>query len=181
MILQKFAVHTLTEVCGFCRLIQLSKLFCNTLWPECCQSVAIVVRRANCFIDVFKLESQEIKLMKPRLIMAVMALAATFCFAPVADAGCCAQPTCCAAPAPCCCPPPPPADVKVNWCVVDPCTGCKYPVSACVPACCKGVTPCLDGWRKGLFGRKILTYKFPCCDHCVEVVLTKRGKTIVRD
>ena len=22
----------------------------------------------------------------------------------------------------------------------------------------------------GLFGRKILTYKFPCCGHCVDVV-----------
>ena len=84
----------------------------------------------------------------------------------------------CCEPAPVCCPPPP---VQVDWCVVDPCTGCSHQVSACVPACCAGVTPCLDGCRKGFLGRKILTYKFPCCDHCVDVVITKRGRTIVRD
>ena len=85
----------------------------------------------------------------------------------------------CCEPAPVCCTPPPP--VEVRWCVEDPCNCCSYEVSACVPACCAGVEPCLDGWRKGMLGRKILTYKFPCCDHCVEVVITKHGRTIVRD
>jgi hypothetical protein len=82
----------------------------------------------------------------------------------------------CPAPAPVCPPPP----VEVTWCVVDPCTGCQYEVSACVPACCAGVTPCLAGCKDGLLGRKILTYKFECCNHCVDVVVTKHGRTIVR-
>lgn len=85
----------------------------------------------------------------------------------------------CCQPAPVCCPPPPP--VQVSWCVQDPCSCCTYEVSACVPACCAGEIPCLDGCRKGFFGRKILTYKFVGCGHCVDVVLTKHGRTIVRD
>ena len=77
----------------------------------------------------------------------------------------------------CCCPAPPPP-VSVSWCVVDPCDPCcKYTVSACLPACCICQTPCLAGWKKGLFGRKILTYKFPCGE-CVEVVLTRRGARV---
>ena len=82
---------------------------------------------------------------------------------------------CC--PKPVCCVPPPP--VEVSWCVEDPCTCCKYSVSACLPACCKCETPCLVGWRQGLLGRKVLTFKF-ACGECVEVVITKHGKTIVR-
>ena len=114
--------------------------------------------------------------------------AAMFAFAAVtpADAGlfhhkapdCCEPAPVCCEPAPVCCTPPP---VNVDWCVTDPCTGCSYTVSACVPACCAGVVPCLDGCSKGFLGRKILTYKFPCCDHCVDVVITKHGRTIVRD
>lgn len=88
-----------------------------------------------------------------------------------AEAGnCCAKPVCCV-------PPPP---VEVSWCVEDPCTCCKYSVSACLPSCCKCETPCLVGWHPGLLGRKVLTYKFPCGE-CVDVVITKHGKTIVRD
>jgi hypothetical protein len=83
---------------------------------------------------------------------------------------------------PCCkpvvCAPPPP--VEVTWCVEDPCTCCKYTVTACLPACCQCETPCLVGWKPGLLGRKVLTYKFPCGE-CVDVVITKHGKTIVRD
>jgi len=101
---------------------------------------------------------------------------ASDCCAPASD--CCAPAPVCCAPAPVCCPPPP---VQVQWCVVDPVTCCTYEVSACVPACCANTIPCLDGCRKGLFGRKILTYKFACCDHCVDVVITKFGRTIVRD
>jgi hypothetical protein len=98
--------------------------------------------------------------------------------APANAADCCSPapaPVCCT-PAPVCCPPP----VEVQWCVQDPVTCCTYSVSACVPACCAGVAPCYDGCRKGLFGRKILSYKFPGCDHCVDVVITKHGRTIVR-
>ena len=116
-------------------------------------------------------------------VAALMAVASTpanaglfGCFHKSAD---CCEPACCEpAPAPVCCEPAP---VEVTWCVADPCTCCTYEVSACVPACCAGVTPCLDGCKKGLFGRKILTYKFECCGHCVDVVVTKHGRTIVRD
>jgi hypothetical protein len=80
-------------------------------------------------------------------------------------------------PQPVCCAPSPP--VQVSWCVEDPCTCCKYSVAACLPACCKCETPCLVGWHSGLFGRKILTFKFSC-GATVEVVITKQGKTIVR-
>lgn len=93
----------------------------------------------------------------------------------VAAAGdCCAQPVCCE---PVCCVPPP---VEVCWCVEDPCTCCKYTVSACLPACCAGQVPCLVDCRSGIFGRKVLTYKFPCGE-CVEVVITKHGRVTVRD
>ncbi len=91
---------------------------------------------------------------------------------------CCVEPAPCCAPAPVCCPPPP---VKVELCVVDPCTGCTYPVTVCVPACCAEEVPCMAGWRKGIFGRKVLTYKWPGCGHSVDVVITKHGRTIVRD
>ena len=101
----------------------------------------------------------------------------------VADAGdCCAKPVCCEPVCckPVCCVPPPPPPVEVVWCVEDPCTCCKYTVSACLPACCACQVPCLVDWRSGIFGRKILTYKFPCGE-CVEVVITKHGKVSVRD
>lgn len=91
-------------------------------------------------------------------------------------AGCCV-PTC--APEPVCCVKPLPP-VKVTICVKDPVTCCTYPVDLCVPAECACEEPCLVSCRPGIFGRKILTYKWPCCGHCVEIVITKHGKTIVR-
>ena len=104
------------------------------------------------------------------LAMLAVSVLSLFGQVPVADAGeCCAAPVCCA-------PPPP---VEVCWCVEDPCTCCKYEVSACLPACCQCQTPCLAGWRSGFLGRKILTYKFPCGE-CVEVVITRHGKATVR-
>ncbi len=78
-----------------------------------------------------------------------------------------------------CCQPCPPPPQKVCLTVVDPCTCCKYSVEACVPACCAGETPCLVTWRHGIFGRKVLTYKFSC-GHCVEVVITAFGQAVVR-
>jgi hypothetical protein len=39
----------------------------------------------------------------------------------------------------------------------------------------------MAGWRKGFLGRKVLTFKFLSCDHCVDVVITRMGRTIVRD
>lgn len=114
------------------------------------------------------------------LLFAVVAMVAAP-QAATACGGCCTpEPACC--PAPTCCPAPvccTPAPVKVTWCVADPCSCCTYEVSACLPACCEGQTPCLVGWRKGLFGRKVLTYKFECGE-CVDVVITRTGRTIVR-
>ena len=112
-----------------------------------------------------------------RCFLTSCAAAALLVVAAPADAGCLSNSDCCQ-PAPVCCAPPPP--VHVSWCVKDPVTCCTYEVSACVPACCAGEAPCLVGCRKGFFGRKILTYKFACCGHCVDVVITKHGRTIVR-
>ena len=77
-----------------------------------------------------------------------------------------------------CCPPPP---ITQELCVVDPCTDCKYQVCVTLPACCADEAPCMVSWRWGLFGRKVLTYKWASCDYCVDVVITKWGHTIVRD
>ena len=123
------------------------------------------------------------------LIVGCAAAALMAVSAAPADAGlfgCFKKDDCCCEPDPCCEPAPapvccPPAPVEVTWCVTDPVTCCKYQVSACVPACCQGETPCLVGCKKGFLGRKILTYKFPGCGHCVDVVVTKHGRTIVRD
>ena len=101
---------------------------------------------------------------------------ASACDCGVPTVGCCAPAPVCCDPAPVCCPPPP---VSVKFCAVDPCTGCAYPVSVCLPACCAGQMPCLVKHRDGFFGRRVLTYKFDCGE-CVEVVVTRRGKVIVR-
>jgi hypothetical protein len=114
----------------------------------------------------------------------VAAVALTLFAATPADAGhhsghhCCQPAPKCCDPAPVCCPPPP---VKVDLCVVDPETCCKYPVTVCVPACCANEQPCYAGCRKGFLGRKILTYKWPCCGHSVDIVITHFGRVIVRD
>jgi hypothetical protein len=71
--------------------------------------------------------------------------------------------------------------VEVTWCVKDPVTCCTHEVTACVPACCAGEIPCLDSCSRGFLGRRVLTYKFQCCGHCVDVVITHFGKVIVRD
>ncbi|QDV64302.1 hypothetical protein [Crateriforma conspicua] len=108
--------------------------------------------------------------------LALTAAALVAITAAPADAGCLSS---CCEPAPvCCCPPPP---VPVTWCVTDPTTCCKHQVTACVPACCAGEVPCLVSCKRGFLGRKILTYKFQCCGHCVDVVITHFGKVIVRD
>ena len=113
------------------------------------------------------------------LIMSGVAAAMLVMTAMAADAGCCGSAPACCEPAPVCCAPPPP--VSVTWCVKDPCDPCaSYEVTACLPACCAGEVPCLAGWHRGFLGRKVLTYKFPGCDECVEVVITCLGKTIVR-
>lgn len=42
------------------------------------------------------------------------------------------------------CPPPPPIHVVLEVC--HPCTGCKYDVMVCIPACCTDV-PCVSHHR----------------------------------
>ena len=79
---------------------------------------------------------------------------------------------------PCCQPCAPPPPVMTELCVQDPCTCCTYKVCVCLPACCVE-DPCVT-CRPGIFGRKILTYTWPCCGHSVDVVITRRGRTIVR-
>ncbi len=104
-------------------------------------------------------------------VFAVMAIAAP-AQAGHHGASCCApEPVCCVKPAP---------PVNVTICVQDPCTCCTYEVQVCVPAECACEAPCLAGTRSGIFGRKILTYKWPCCGYCVDVVITKHGRVIVR-
>lgn len=78
-----------------------------------------------------------------------------------------------------CCPPPPGKLVK--FCVEDPCTCCKTEVCVCVPCCCADCeVPCLVGWKQGILGRKLLTYKFASCGHCVDVVILRNGDVKVR-
>ena len=70
--------------------------------------------------------------------------------------------------------------VDVNLCVVDPCTHCSHNVCVTVPKCCECEAPCYAGCSKGLFGRKVLTYKWECCGHEAKVIITKSGKVIAR-
>jgi hypothetical protein len=79
----------------------------------------------------------------------------------------------------CCQPCPPPPPVMKKLCVVDPCTGCTYEACLKIPAACCGEEPCMT-WRWGIFGRKVLTYTWKCCGHCVDIVITKHGRIIVR-
>lgn len=88
---------------------------------------------------------------------------------------CCAPVDCCE---PVCCPPPP---VAITWAIEDPCNCCTYEVTACVPACCGDAAPELVCCRAGIFGRKVMTFSFGECGHTVDVVITKHGRTIVRD
>lgn len=128
------------------------------------------------------------KIMKPfQSLLAVVVVVAASAFGSSAyacsscgqpEAVCCeAKPVCCEAKPVCCKPAPP---VNVTLCVVDPVTCCSYSVNVCVPAECAGVEPRLVSCHRGVFGRKVLTYKWDCCNHCVEVVITKHGRTIVR-
>jgi len=107
--------------------------------------------------------------------MAMMAPAQAGLFGHRGAAADCCAPAC---EQVCCVKPAPP--VEVTLCVKDPVTCCTYEVKVCVPAECACEAPCLESCRSGLFGRKILTYKWACCDHCVEVVITKHGRVIVR-
>ena len=77
---------------------------------------------------------------------------------------------------PCCCPPPP---VHTVLCLTDPCTCCTVSVDLCIPACCSGEQPCIT-WRNGVFGRRVATLSWNCCDYAMEVVTTRRGRVIVR-
>jgi len=76
----------------------------------------------------------------------------------------------------CCCPPAP---IQTVLCVQVPCSCCPpQEVCVCIPGCCtEAPTVC---WKKGLFGRQIATYTWPCCGHEVKVIATRRGDLKVR-
>lgn len=76
---------------------------------------------------------------------------------------------------PCCCPPPP---IQATLCVNPPCSCCNTTVDVCIPGCCTEAPQVC--WKKGLLGRQIGTYTWPCCDHTVKVVVTRRGTVKVR-
>ena len=78
----------------------------------------------------------------------------------------------------CCCAPPP---IHTTLCVAPPC-GCCCPqeVSVCIPGCCTEA-PTIS-WRKGIFGRQIGLYTWPCCGHQVKVVVNRKCEIVkVRD
>ena len=120
------------------------------------------------------------------------ASAGLFCKKDCCDPCCEPEPVCCApAPAPVCpppapvccapapvCPPPAPADVQKTVCLCNA-KGCPEAVSLCIPACCANEEPCIT-CRKGIFGRKVYTLTWKCCNHCATVVMTKHGRVIVR-
>ncbi len=121
-----------------------------------------------------------------RNLMLLVAVAASLTIALPSSASAgllCGKPACCA-PEPCCQPAPvccPPAPVEVTFCFQNPVTCCMEEVSVCVPACCAQEVPCLASCRSGFFRRQILTFEWPGCGHCVDVVVTKHGRVIVRD
>ncbi len=83
--------------------------------------------------------------------------------------GCCAN-DCCR-----CCPPP---SVSVTVCLTDPC-GCVHEVCLNVPACCADQAPTVT-WRSGAFGRQVANICYACCDTSGRVIITRRGRVIVR-
>jgi hypothetical protein len=55
------------------------------------------------------------------------------------------------------CPPPPPIKLVLEVC--HPCTGCKYEVPVCVPACCTDV-PCVHFERTLIgYGKTVFEWK----------------------
>jgi hypothetical protein len=56
------------------------------------------------------------------------------------------------------CPPPPPQMFVLQVC--HPCTGCKYEVPVCIPACCTG-EPCVR-FEKTLIGYGKTVFEWSC-------------------
>jgi len=108
------------------------------------------------------------------LICGLMIVVAGLASASSADAGIFGR--CC--PKPCCEPPPP---VETTLYVCHPCTGCKVPVTVCVPACCATEAPAVCS-RRALIGKELTTFSY-CCgfevkvrwDHCGKPVVHTRG------
>jgi len=102
------------------------------------------------------------------------------CCAPKCCAPKCCAPKCCA---PKCCVPtcctPCVKMVSKTFCLVDPCTCCTSSAKVCIPETCCAEEPCVT-WRNGLFGRRIATLCWKGCCEKVEVVVTRRGRVIVR-
>ncbi|MFO0965208.1 MAG: hypothetical protein U0793_06440 [Gemmataceae bacterium] len=56
------------------------------------------------------------------------------------------------------CPPPPPQQIILSVC--HPCTGCKYDVPVCIPACVAGA-PCVH-FERTLIGHGRTVFDWPC-------------------
>ena len=109
--------------------------------------------------------------MTSRVRILVLSLAMACCPFVAPDAAS-ADPSCCK---PCCAAPP----VETTVCLTDPYTGCTFHVNLCVPSSFGDEQPCVT-WRRGVFRRRIATLCWKCCGHTVEVVITRRGRIIVR-
>jgi hypothetical protein len=103
----------------------------------------------------------------------VLAVAAVATVLLVVGAAAAAQAGCYCVP---CCPQQP---MTTTLCVQPPCSCCVTPVKVCVPECCCCETPCVT-WKKGMLGRQIGTYNWPCCGYSVKVVVNRRGEVKVR-
>lgn len=68
------------------------------------------------------------------------------------------------------CPPPPPQHLVLQVC--HPCTGCKYDIPVCVPACCTG-EPCVH-FERTLIGHGKTVFRWQC-GHTVVVRYTHGG------
>jgi hypothetical protein len=55
------------------------------------------------------------------------------------------------------------------------CCGCPVEIPMCVPTCCAGEPPVVCNDR-GLFGRGIVSFEWPCCGYAAKVVFKRHGK-----
>jgi hypothetical protein len=117
------------------------------------------------FVVSFFRGENKIMFRKRILLMAALVAVSALMFTTSAQAG----------GACCCCPPAP---IQTTLCVKPPCSCGSTAVCVCVPGCCtEQPTVC---WSRGLLGRQVATYTWPCCGHQVKVVVNRRGDVKVR-
>lgn len=110
-------------------------------------------------------------LSKRAWVWGLMILAASLATSGQAEAGLFSR----LCPKPCCAPPPP---VEVTLLVCHPCTGCKVPVTVCVPACCATEQPAVCS-RAAIIGKQLTTFSY-CCGYEVKVRWDHCGNPVVR-